>query len=462
MRVERGDDGHFRFVYADGAEFAIDATGSEIFGVAGGELTEDDLVVYLQGPILGFRAAPARPDLPARERRGHRRASGGVAGAGGMGKSTTAAGFARLGLEVAHRRRARARRSDRVVRGPAGAAAGPAVAESVAALFGHTEALPRIVGTWDKRYLDLTQPGYRFASEAVPSRRHVRARRSPARGRRAGDHAARRRRAPLWLLANTYANDFLDSRMRVEELEVLGRLATTCRYSSCARRTIGARCRVSCEAVLDHFRARGTTPLMFSLDDFGTMIADRVRLDAHAEALRRVVTPSTVVVDIGAGTGIMSLLACKFGARRVYAVEPSPAVQILVEAARDNGYADRIVVLQRRSNEVTLPERADVIVSDLRGVLPRSGTHFADIVDARERLLANGGRLVPATDTVWIAPVSAQEAFEERRRPWQDSGWAGLCARLSGSWAAPPSSTARAPKICSAPPRAGPTSTTTS
>jgi len=159
---------------------------------------------------------------------------------------------------------------------------------------------------------------------------------------------------------------------------------------------------------------------MYSLDNYGTMIADRVRLDAHAEALRRVVTPSTVVVDIGAGTGIMSLLACKFGARRVYAVEPSPAVQLLVEAARDSGYADRIVVLQRRSNEVTLPERADVIVSDLRGVLPPFRTHFADIVDARERLLAKGGRLVPATDTVWIAPVSAQEAFEERRRPWQD------------------------------------------
>jgi protein arginine N-methyltransferase 1 len=159
---------------------------------------------------------------------------------------------------------------------------------------------------------------------------------------------------------------------------------------------------------------------MYSLDNYGTMISDRVRLDAHAEALRRVVTPSTVVVDIGAGTGIMSLLACKFGARRVYAVEPSPAVQLLVEAARDNGYADRIVVLQRRSNEVTLPERADVIVSDLRGVLPPFQTHFADVVDARERLLANGGRLVPATDTIWIAPVSAQDAFEERRRPWQD------------------------------------------
>src|SRR6185369_4280229 len=122
---------------------------------------------------------------------------------------------------------------------------------------------------------------------------------------------------------------------------------------------------------------------MFSLAVFASMIADRARMDAHAEALRRVVTPSSIVVDIGAGTGIMSLLACQAGARHVYAIEPSGAVQILVQAARDNGYADRVTVLQRLSKDVTLPERADVIVSDLRGVLPPHRTHFADIVDAR-------------------------------------------------------------------------------
>jgi len=160
---------------------------------------------------------------------------------------------------------------------------------------------------------------------------------------------------------------------------------------------------------------------MFSLADFGTMIADRVRIDAHAAALRRVVTPTSVVLDIGAGTGIMSLLACQAGARRVYAVEPSGAVQILIAAARDNGFADRIVVLQQRSTEVTLPERADVIVSDLRGVLPPYGSHFADIADARQRLLAPEGRLLPTRDTLWLAVVSAPETFERGRAPWKSA-----------------------------------------
>ncbi len=109
---------------------------------------------------------------------------------------------------------------------------------------------------------------------------------------------------------------------------------------------------------------------MYSLAAFGNMLTSQVRMDAYIEALRRTVTPTSVVIDLGSGTGIWSLLACRVGARRVYAIEASPAIQILVAAARDNGVSDRIVVLQRRSTEVSLPERADVMVSDLRGILP--------------------------------------------------------------------------------------------
>src|SRR5260221_504110 len=97
--IERGADGHFKVAYADGAEFVIDATASQIFGMSRSELTLDDLVVYLQGPILGFvlrlrgvtclHASAAVVEGPAVA----------VVGEAGMGKSTSAAVFARLGLE---------------------------------------------------------------------------------------------------------------------------------------------------------------------------------------------------------------------------------------------------------------------------------------------------------------------------------------------------------------------------
>jgi protein arginine N-methyltransferase 1 len=169
---------------------------------------------------------------------------------------------------------------------------------------------------------------------------------------------------------------------------------------------------------------------MYSIAGFGDMIVDAVRLDAYAEALRRHVKPDCVVVDIGAGTGILSLLACKLGARRVYAIEPSDAAALILETSRDNGCGELITVLQQRSTEVELPERADVIVSDLRGVLPPFHRHFTDIADARARLLGDNGVLIPRADRIFAAVVSAPAVFEERRKPWTSDPY-GLVLRAA-------------------------------
>ncbi len=177
---------------------------------------------------------------------------------------------------------------------------------------------------------------------------------------------------------------------------------------------------------------------MYSLTGFGEMIADRVRLDAYAQAMRAAIKPGSIVLDIGAGTGIMSMLACQLGAKRVYAIEPSPAAELIHEAARDNGYADQIVVLRQRSTDLTLSERADVIVSDLRGVLPAFHRHFADIADARERLLAPEGRLIPQGDSLFAAVVTAEATFEKRRSAWESAPWGlslrSALPRVDNSW----------------------------
>ena len=81
---------------------------------------------------------------------------------------------------------------------------------------------------------------------------------------------------------------------------------------------------------------------MYNISDYGEMIADNVRMDAYAFALKTAVTPDSVVLDIGAATGIHALLACKFGARKVYAVESNDAIHLARELAQANGFADRI------------------------------------------------------------------------------------------------------------------------
>lgn len=148
---------------------------------------------------------------------------------------------------------------------------------------------------------------------------------------------------------------------------------------------------------------------MYSVLDYGRMTRDGVRMDAYARAIAAAVKPGDVVVDLGAGTGIFSVLAAKAGARVVHAIEPNPAVLLLPEIAKENGVADRIVVHHASSLDVTLDERADVIVSDMRGNTPLNGAHIPAILDARDRMLAPGGVLVPMADTLFVALVENED-----------------------------------------------------
>lgn len=160
---------------------------------------------------------------------------------------------------------------------------------------------------------------------------------------------------------------------------------------------------------------------MYSLHFYGKMIADAPRMDAYAAALRQEVKPDSVVMDLGCGPGVFALLACKLGARRVYAVEPDNVIGLAREAAAANGFADRIQFFENMSTEITLDEPADIIVSDLRGVLPWFQQHIPAIRDARERLLARGGTLIPRRDTVWAGVVETPDQYQELVGPWESN-----------------------------------------
>jgi type I protein arginine methyltransferase len=159
---------------------------------------------------------------------------------------------------------------------------------------------------------------------------------------------------------------------------------------------------------------------MYSLHFYGQMLADAPRMDAYAAALRQTIGPDSVVMDLGCGPGVFALLACKLGARRVYAVEPGNVIGLAREAAAANGFADRIEFFEKISTEIALPEPATIILSDLRGVLPWFQQNISSIIDARKRLLARGGVLIPHRDILWAAVVEAPEQYAELVSAWQN------------------------------------------
>jgi type I protein arginine methyltransferase len=162
---------------------------------------------------------------------------------------------------------------------------------------------------------------------------------------------------------------------------------------------------------------------MYSISGYGRMIADKERMDAYIKALRQAIKPGAIVVDIGTGTGIFAMLSCQLGARKVYAIEPSDSINLGKEIAQANGYAEQIEWIQKLSTQVQLPELADVIVSDLRGILPLLGHHLPSLVDARGRMLAPDGILIPQRDTLWVAVAAAPDLYSAIVDVWEQNSY---------------------------------------
>jgi len=160
---------------------------------------------------------------------------------------------------------------------------------------------------------------------------------------------------------------------------------------------------------------------MYSLNNYGSMLADAGRFTAYAKAIACAVRPGDAVAEIGCGPGVFSLLVCRAGARRVFAIETEDCIQLARQLAAANGLADRIEFAQNDSRRVELPERVNVIVSDIRGALPFRGFAIPSIEDARQRFLAPGGILIPQRDTLKAAVVEAKECYGALTAPWQKS-----------------------------------------
>lgn len=144
-----------------------------------------------------------------------------------------------------------------------------------------------------------------------------------------------------------------------------------------------------------------------------SMINDEARMSAYAGALREAVTKDSVVLDLGSGTGIFSFLACKFGAKKVYSVEPNPLVHLSKQFAALNDCADKIEYIEKLSSEIDLEEKADVLVCDLHGTLPIFEESLVSIIDARKRLLKPGAILIPKRETIFFAVSECLEVYEK-------------------------------------------------
>ena len=150
------------------------------------------------------------------------------------------------------------------------------------------------------------------------------------------------------------------------------------------------------------------------------MLADTARNDAYDAAIKAVVKPGDIVLDIGTGSGLLAMMAARAGARHVYACEGNQMLAGLAQKiVAQNGFADRITVLAKQSTDLVvgrdLPQRADVLTTEIfdnaivgEGALPTFRHAWAE-------LLAPDARIIPQSATLYGALVSCphHRAFHE-------------------------------------------------
>jgi len=140
------------------------------------------------------------------------------------------------------------------------------------------------------------------------------------------------------------------------------------------------------------------------------MMNEAERNQAYLDGLERVVTPQTSVFEIGTGSGLLAMMAARLGARSVHTCEAVPLIaQTATTIVANNGLADRITVLPKASHTVRLgadlPARADVLVHEIFSSELLGEALLPAIEDAKARLLAPGGVMLPAAASLMIALV---------------------------------------------------------
>ncbi|KAM0944874.1 putative methyltransferase [Dioscorea sansibarensis] len=137
------------------------------------------------------------------------------------------------------------------------------------------------------------------------------------------------------------------------------------------------------------------------------MLSDRVRMDAYYNAV--FTNPNhfrnKVVLDVGTGSGILAIWCAQAGAKRVFAVEATKMSDHARDLVKANNVDDVVQVIEGSMEEVLLPEKVDVIISEWMGHFLLRESMFDSIICARDRWLKPNGVMYPSHARMWIGPI---------------------------------------------------------
>lgn len=152
------------------------------------------------------------------------------------------------------------------------------------------------------------------------------------------------------------------------------------------------------------------------------MIKDGVRTDTYRNAIFQYqdFIAGKVVVDVGCGTGILSIFCAQAGAKKVYAIDASDIAVQAHEIVKANNLSDTVIVLHGRVEDVEIDEEVDVIVSEWMGYMLLYESMLGSVITARDRWLKPGGLILPSNANLYMAPVSHPDRYSESIDFWRN------------------------------------------
>jgi protein arginine N-methyltransferase 3 len=164
------------------------------------------------------------------------------------------------------------------------------------------------------------------------------------------------------------------------------------------------------------------------------MIQDNVRTSTYAHFI--LTNPhlfrDATVLDVGCGTGILSLFAARSGAKRVIAVDASDIAEKAEKIIKANGFEDVITVIRGKVENIILPDgisQVDIIISEWMGYALLYESMLDSVLVSRDRFLRPGGVMAPSQCQMVLALCDATEIYKDRIGFWNDVyGMSAACA----------------------------------
>jgi len=158
------------------------------------------------------------------------------------------------------------------------------------------------------------------------------------------------------------------------------------------------------------------------------MLADEIRMNGYYNSIfkNKKQFEGKIVLDVGTGSGILSIWAAQAGASKVYAVEATDVVVHARKLIQAHNFDNVITVIQSKMEDVVLPEKVDIIISEWMGYFLLRESMLDSVLVARDKWLKPGGAMYPSHANMYLAPIVYEDECRKRERDLKDAmdGWA--------------------------------------